>query len=318
MLNDLSITVGIGGSFPLYMFMCLVCSQKPTWVPGDCDVYLSCPNKACYLKAVQRFNKLLQKANFPVQRYTPTPVKAAYFLFNDGNDTPFYIMNYAVFFGNTEFKISLIFHEAALFIEDYINGYDFDIVQVAIEFTESNRAQFCLKSDVETAIMTKEAHVIRAFDLTFLSEYVIRSYSSTLRRMQKYAGRGFKFSSLPLLHYQPNPLAESTSPSVMEILEHNMRASSSSTTSEESKDSIDKGKVANLKNKKTTASLLVETVHSDSDSEELPEVSSSQDDSHLFVSNRKILPTSAHHKKRRASKSPATLAFNSTTAPFYQ
>lgn len=189
------------------MYMILVLKMDPSFEPGDCDVYLACQTYKQFLYAITDFGITLRNMGI---LYTKDPVdkpcRYFYGTFHvdaDNGGDSFRITDFKVAFYNREFKISLIWHKGAAEVNDYISGYDIDIVKGCIKL-ECSTPEFHVPLVVHNSIHAQVATVIRDFDISSLNPRSVRSLAQTLCRMSKYRSRGFRFLHLPKICFRPH------------------------------------------------------------------------------------------------------------------
>lgn len=195
------VSLGIAGSFALFLYEWDQLDKKPQFNPVDCDVYIICSDKSDYVAVYEAF--LIYLTSRSINH------SSVYKVVECPNGSTLFI--YDVMVKYIPFKISLIWVEEKNPlkygfnpVQGYIEqNFDIDIVMVSVNpFTGT----FCTNEAVKEAIESRTATVQRTFIFeNFVpKESELKLLNSTFNRMIKYSNRGYSFSNFPTIVCKKN------------------------------------------------------------------------------------------------------------------
>lgn len=195
--------VAVAGSFALFCYIKYGLKKAISWVPNDCDVYVTSPTRQGFEAIVNAFVAYARRAivvnSAPPYRtngyaFTPQPIYMRDVnccgATNDCIHVPDETCPRCI-------KLSFIHTGAYSDIPDLIKGFDIDICQIAFFFKDR---RFYAEHKTLLAIQDGKATVAQDFiwESHAPTDYERTVLASTLRRMTKYHERGFAFTNMPI------------------------------------------------------------------------------------------------------------------------
>ena len=211
--NEPVLTVGIAGGFAAWAFCKWLLLEDPDWDTRDCDVYIH-PSLGGVLEWRHVTDVFVEWVEIYADHVITEVTDERTVRYNASNED-MYVKDF--YFDDFDQSISFIFDPSANNsghttvqgkMHTVIESYDINIVQVILYIYPY--VLFETSDEVEVGLKTKKARVIRNF--TFLSfcpsNLEIGALTRTLKRVQKYTDRGFKFTNFPKIEC----LAETNNP----------------------------------------------------------------------------------------------------------